>query len=116
MSAPVQQGGPVAFPAATGTASLKVLAEAAAHWVEAEALLDMGDPTNEQLTRLNASRDRISSGAATIPAEMREALRYKAQILVRLERAALADDASISPASLALLQSLLADLEGEAGQ
>lgn len=96
------------------TAALATLAEAAKCWVEAEELLMMGDPTNAQLTTLNASRDRISSEAATIPAETREGLRYKAQIITRLEGSAFSDDASMAPAGLALLRSIMEDLQREA--
>jgi hypothetical protein len=95
------------------TAALATLAEAARYWVEAEALLTIGDPSNAQLDALNASRDRISEEAAAIPAETREGLRHKAQIIKRLEGLALRDDASMAPAGLGLLRSILDDLQRE---
>lgn len=112
----IDMGGASALPAFVApmrTTALATLAEAAGHWGEADTLAWDHDPSPGVIATLNASRDRILSEAAAIPAETREGLRYKAQIITALQGAALKDDAGMSDAGLALLRSIMDDLQRE---
>lgn len=120
MTRAIDMGGASALPAFVApmrTAALATLAEAAAHWSEADTLAFVdGRPSAGVIATLNASRDRILSEAAAMRAETRDGLRYKAQIITGLEAAALKDDASMSGAGLALLRSIMDDLTWEGGK
>ena len=95
------------------TAALASLAKAAAHWHEADNLADTCSQTEEAFYALVDVAERIVRKAEAIPAETREALRSKAQILVRIEGPAFRDEASLTYAGQGLLLSLLDDLTRE---
>lgn len=93
------------------TVALSTLADAAGYWSEAEDLAWSHGPNPGGGEALTASRDRILSEAAAIPAETREGLRHKARIITRLQGAALRDDESMTDAGRALLRSVISDLQ-----
>jgi hypothetical protein len=100
-------------PEPTEAAALAILAEAAGHWTESDQLTFAGDPTNAALDALAQVGGRIMREATAIQADTPEALRSKAQVLVRIEGPALRDDASMTLDGAALLRSILDDLTGE---